>query len=216
MKRIATGLLSRIIATSFTVTAMADTSNIDLNTLWDFSQPALSEQRFRDAMVTASDDQRLILHTQIARSHGLRRDFAKARELLNVIAPQVTGPQASASAQAQARWWLEWGRSYASATHKQAALTDDDRRTAIQAFERAATIAQAAALDALTIDALHMLPFALTDTSQQQAATERALALSLQSTQTEARRWEGALRNNLGYAAHQRGDYGQALQQFRA
>lgn len=44
MKRIATGLLSLIIATSFTVTAMADTSNIDLNTLWDFSQPALSEQ----------------------------------------------------------------------------------------------------------------------------------------------------------------------------
>lgn len=46
---------------------------LDINALWDYSQPDLSEQRFIAALDEASDDEKLILQTQIARSHGLRR-----------------------------------------------------------------------------------------------------------------------------------------------
>ncbi len=49
------------------------TMAIDLTPLWDFSQPDVSEQRFRAALRTASADDALVLQTQIARSYGLRK-----------------------------------------------------------------------------------------------------------------------------------------------
>ena len=55
---------------------------IDLDALWDFSKPALSEERFRSALAGASGDDALILQTQIARTWGLRRDFERARAIL--------------------------------------------------------------------------------------------------------------------------------------
>ena len=39
---------------------------IDFSPLWDFGDPALSEQRFRAALVAASADDALVLQTQIA------------------------------------------------------------------------------------------------------------------------------------------------------
>ena len=62
---------------------------IDLAPLWDFNQPELSEQRFRAALAGASPDDALILQTQIARTYGLRRDFAGAQQILKSIEPQV-------------------------------------------------------------------------------------------------------------------------------
>jgi hypothetical protein len=59
-------------------------SNI-LSGLWDYSKPAVSEQRFRAALAGASADDALILQTQIARTFGLRKDFAKAREVLATV-----------------------------------------------------------------------------------------------------------------------------------
>ncbi len=53
---------------------------IDLAPLWNFGEPEVSEQRFRSALSTATGDDALILQTQIARTYGLRRDFAKAQE----------------------------------------------------------------------------------------------------------------------------------------
>ncbi len=55
---------------------------IDLSTLWDFSNPALSEERFRAALAGASEDEILLLQTQIARTYGIRREFAKAQQIL--------------------------------------------------------------------------------------------------------------------------------------
>jgi len=57
---------------------------LDLPALWDFSQPALSEQRLRAALAQAGPEDRLILHTQIAQpwpAPGLRaRSRAAARD----------------------------------------------------------------------------------------------------------------------------------------
>ncbi len=82
---------------------------IDISNLWDFNNPELSEQRFRSALPTASDDDALILQTQIARTYGIRRNFSQAQQILAGIEPQIQ----SASVEAQVRYYLELGRTYA-------------------------------------------------------------------------------------------------------
>jgi hypothetical protein len=86
---------------------------LDLNALWDFRDPAASEQRFRSALASASPDDALILHTQIARSLGLRQQFGAAREILEAQRPKL----AQANAEARVRFALEWGRTWASGRH---------------------------------------------------------------------------------------------------
>lgn len=184
---------------------------LDLDALWDFGQPALSEQRFRDALAGASPDEQLILRTQIARTLGLRKDFEGARRELAAIEAPVAG----ASAEVQVRHALELGRSHASAAHDDAAIAPEHREAARRSFQRAAEIAQRARLDALAIDALHMMVFVDTAPAQQVQWNRRALAVMEASDQPRARRWEGALRNNLGYSLRLLGEYDAAIEQFR-
>jgi hypothetical protein len=78
---------------------------VDLAALWDFARPEVSEQRFRAALEKANGDDALILQTQIARSHGLRRDFATARAVLAALEPAMP----TAGPEAQVRYQLELG-----------------------------------------------------------------------------------------------------------
>lgn len=184
---------------------------LDLNSLWDFNHPELSEQRFRAAQATAAPDDFLILQTQIARSYGLRQDFKQTRALLSAIQPRLAG----ASLEAQARYWLEWGRSWVSATHPQGLLTDDARQQARAAYLQADALARRGGLDALSIDALHMLALVETDTPAQLRWNREALRLAEASPQPAAQKWRASLRNNIGYVLYQQGDYPQALDEFQ-
>lgn len=184
---------------------------IDVSQLWDFNQPAVSEQRFRDAMAGASGDDRLVLQTQIARTWGLRRDFARAMRVLDEIAPQV----AHASAESRVRYELERGRALASATHKPEEVTPASREAARQHYMRAFETAKAAGLDHLAIDALHMMAFVDTGPAAQLDWDLQALRYMEASSQPEARKWEGSLYNNVGYALHLAGRYDEALANFR-
>lgn len=183
---------------------------IDFRSLWDFSNPALSEQRFRDALELANFDDALILKTQIARTYGLRKDFDTARQLLAEVEPYL----ASASAQVQVRYWLELGRSYASATHPPESQTDAAKAQARLAYTRAFDVAKASALEGLAIDALHMMPFVDTDPQSQLDWNLKALAYLESSTQADARKWEASLRNNVGYALKLQKRYAEAVAQF--
>lgn len=183
---------------------------IDLAPFWDFGNPALSEERFRAALVSASADDALILQTQIARTHGLRRDFAKAREILAAVEPKLAG----ASAEARVRFALELGRTHASATHPPQLQTPQERERARTADLQAYELAKSERLDRLAIDALHMLAFVDTAPADQLKWGEQALALALASLQPQARAWEASLRNNVGYALHQSGRHDEALSQF--
>ena len=82
MKGLLAGLLFIVLTTHNAIA-------IDVTPLWDFSKPELSEQRFRAALETAEFVDALILQTQIARTHGLRKDFAKAQAVLAAIEPQT-------------------------------------------------------------------------------------------------------------------------------
>ena len=183
---------------------------VDLAALWDFNRPELSEQRFRQALEKAGGDDALVLQTQIARSYGLRKDFAAAQRQLAAIeaAVKTAGPEA------RVRWALESGRSWASATHAPDSLTAEAKQKARAFFTQALELAREARLDALAIDAVHMFAFVDTTPQQQLEWAQQALAISLASSQPAAQRWEASIRNNLGMALHGLGRYPEALAQF--
>ena len=184
---------------------------LDLSLLWDFNQPDVSEQRFRAALASATGDDALILQTQIARTYGLRGDFARAQQILDDIEPQV----GSAGAEVRARHALERGRTLSSAVHSPELQTEPVKAAARAAYLHALEIAQTERLDDLAIDALHMLAFVDTDPADQLTWGLQALSVMEGSSQPAARQWEGSLRNNVGYALHQQGRYEEALAQFK-
>lgn len=186
-------------------------SKLDLPALWDFNDPALSEQRFKAALVQASGDDALILQTQIARTHGLRRDFDTARRLLAALQPQL----ASASAEARVRHALEWGRAHASGRHPPGSVDEAAKTEARRSWQQGLDLARTAQLDDLAIDAIHMFAFIDTAPTQQQQWAEQALAVVLASKQPAAQRWEASVRNNLGYALQQQGRHADALVQYQ-
>jgi tetratricopeptide (TPR) repeat protein len=204
MKRLLASLI-------FTVLTTHNAMAIDLTPLWDFSKPELSEQRFRAALETAQGDDALILQTQIARTHGLRKDFAKAQAVLKNIEPQIK----IAGHEARARHALELGRTYASATHPRELLTDAAKTQGRASFAEALATAKSGNLDALAIDAIHMFAFIDTAPADQLKWAQEALVLSVASAQPAARRWEGSIRNNLGMALHSLGRFDEALAQFK-
>jgi tetratricopeptide (TPR) repeat protein len=192
---------------TFAPSAMA----IDISPLWNFDNPSQSEQRFRAALATATGDDAIVLQTQIARSYGLRGDFARAREILKDLEPQLR----DAGVEARARYSLELGRTYASATHPPESLTSDAKERARAAYKQAYETAKGGKLDGLAVDALHMLAFVDTEPADQLRWGQEALAIAQASPQPAAKKWEASLRNNIGYALYQLGRYDEALDQFK-
>lgn len=184
---------------------------IDLAPLWDFNRPDESERRLQAALATAQGDDALVLRTQIARTHGLRRDFDTARRLLEEMAPAL----ATAGPEVQARHALELGRSWVSATHAPAQLTPEAKARASAAYDRALAVAKAARLDGLAIDAIHMRAFIDTAPADQLRWGQEALQIALASDQPAARRWEGSIRNNIGVALNQLGRHDEAPAQLQ-
>jgi len=192
---------------SATTSAMA----IDVYALWDHSKPALSEERFRAALATATGDDALILQTQIARSWGLRRDFDKARAILAEVEPQLN----TAGTVVEAHYWLELGRTYSSAAHDPASQTADTKARARTAYDNALAVATTNKLDYLAIDTMHMYAFVERTPEEELKWADRAIAAVEASTQADAKRWEASLRNNRGYALHQLGRNDEALAEFK-
>jgi tetratricopeptide (TPR) repeat protein len=191
--------------------AWSNTMALDVSSLWDHGKPDLSERRFRDALATASPGDALVLQTQIARTWGIRKDFARAREILASIESQVkSGPP-----EARVRYFLELGRTYASATHPPQSQTVETRQTARSMYTQAFEAARQAGLDELAVDALHMMSFVDTEPKDQLAWDLKAIAYMEGSTQPRAKNWEASLYNNVGYAMHGLGRYDEALAHFK-
>ena len=184
---------------------------IDLKPLWDFDKPEVCEERFRAALKTATGDDALVLQTQIARTYGLRKNFSKAQEILRSVAKDIP----TAGPEARARYALELGRTYASATHPPELETAENKKLARSSYESALETAKSAHLDGLAIDAIHMLAFVDTAPAEQLKWGQEALAVVDASAQPEAKAWEASIRNNIGLALHQLGRFDEALVQFK-
>lgn len=154
----------------------------DLDALWDFEDPSGSEERLRAAAEHATGDDRLVLLTQVGRALGLQERFEEARAVL--ADPELD----SGRSEVAVRRVLEQGRLQRSS---------GDPRGARPLFVQAALAAGAAGLDAIQVDALHMVAL-VGPPAEQVALTEEALALAHSSTAADARAWVPSLLHNLG------------------
>ncbi len=176
----------------------------DLDSLWDYSQPAETEKRMRSVLgeVEASGDRAYwsSLLTQIARAQGLQGKFAEGHASLDQA--QAIAPVASA--EARLRLLLERGR-----LHNSAGEPDAARPLFMQAWEAA----RQAGEDGFAVDAAHML--AIVSQGDEVLRWNRsALDLAESSGEDRARRWRASLHNNLGWAYHDRGEFDAARAHF--
>jgi len=173
--------------------------------LWDYDQPAATEQQFRAILPQAEQrgDRAYYaeLLTQIARAEGLQRKFAEAHATLDaaqaLITPDLVRPQI--------RYLLERGRVFNSSQRP-----DRAKPLFLEAWE----LARAHQEDFFAIDAAHMV--AIVEPAEQKLVWERrALAHAEASNQPRAKTWLGSLYNNMGWSHHELGDYAQALDLFQ-
>ncbi len=169
--------------------------------LWDFDDPAGSEQRFRDAADAAEEPQRRIWLTQVARALGLQERYDEAHAVLDAV---LDGRKEGDSPAVAVRLLLERGRLLRSA---------GEPAEARELFARAVDDATEAGLDELHVDALHMAAL-VADQAEQVGITLRALAVAAASTDPRARDWDASLLNNLGMIHADAGDFARALVVF--
>jgi tetratricopeptide (TPR) repeat protein len=174
---------------------------MNIDSYWEYSDPAASEARFRAALPQATADERLELLTQVARTHSLRRQFGEAHSLLDEVEPQLSG----AGPAPRTRYLLERGRTLNSA---------GDKTRAADLFRQAWETASAARLEGLAVDAAHML--AIVEPPASAAAwTQRGVELARVSTDAKALGLLPALLNNHAWNLHDGGRYDEALLAFR-
>lgn len=174
---------------------------MDIDSFWEYSDPATSEIRFRAALVSATRDERLELLTQIARTHSLRGQYAEAHAILEEVEPQL----AQAGPRPQIRYGLERGRTFNSNGEKEPA-----RAQFLRAWQRALEVNEAG----LAVDAAHMLAIAYSGAPECQAWYQRGLTLARASTDPKARGLLPALLNNAAWDLHEAGRFAEALPVF--
>jgi tetratricopeptide (TPR) repeat protein len=190
--------------------SVAATFNALLTSLWDWSDPAGSERSFRALAESSPPDHRLLALTQVARALGLQERYDEGRAVLDEVAVAAEGAGGGAAhgaaREVAVRVALERGRLRRS---------EGLPGQATPLFQEAADLAADARLEALHVDALHMLAMD-GDPQEQIRRTRAALEVARASTSEGARRWDASLLNNLGMAQHDAGDLPAALESFEA
>ena len=163
---------------------------MDIDSLWNFNDPAASEKRFRELPASAE------VQTQIARAQGLQRKFEEAHRTLDAITTN--------SPRVEVRYLLERGRVYNSS-----GKPDQARPLFLAAWEKA----QQAKLDFFAVDAAHMIAIVEPPDSAL-AWNQKAIAFAGQSADPKAKNWLAALYNNTGWTHYGKRDYARALEAF--
>jgi len=175
----------------------------DFNDLWDYSDPAGTEARFRQLLPGAEAGGNRVYHlqllTQIARTLGLQKRFEEANALLDQVEKQMGGRDI-----VEVRYLLERGRALNSS--KQA-------EKAVPLFKRAFEVAGEIGADFYAVDALHMLGIAAPD-GERLDWNVKAITYAERSSQDRARKWLGSLYNNTGWTLFDEERYAEALELF--
>jgi|JI10StandDraft_1071094.scaffolds.fasta_scaffold311071_3 tetratricopeptide (TPR) repeat protein len=175
---------------------------VDVDALWNYADPAASEARFRDALASASGDDALVLRTQIARTLGLRGRFDDAHRELDAIEPAL----ATAGVAPRVRAWLERGR-----TLRSSGKPLEGRPL----FMRAYVTADAAGLEVLAADALHMLALVEPVLDDRIAWNRRTVDYARRASDPRAQGWQAAALNNIGGDLREAGRLEDSLAAFR-
>ena len=199
------GLIGAALTIAHSCCAMAATAPVDfserLDSLWNYSHPAQSEQRFREELQRhpARSREALETITQIARTQSLRRLFREADATLDTIAPFL----ADAPARVRVRYLLERGRTLNSA---------GKAAQAVPLFAEVTQVAdQTPGAEFYRVDALHMLGIAAPNAARL-GWNQRALAIAEASADARTRqRWSASLNHNIGWTYFDRGEATTAL-----
>ena len=176
--------------------------SIEIEALWEYSDPAMSESRFRRALEGSKGDQALELMTQVARTYSLRRQFDEAHRLLDQVHVQLK----NAGMAPRVRYLLERGRTFNSA---------GDKEKASKLFLHAFQQAQAAGLEGLAVDAAHMVAIAHAGTDEAISWNRRGLALARASSDVKAVALIPAMLNNQAWDLHALRRFDEALALFQ-
>jgi len=179
-----------------------DLPNFDA--LWDYHNPAKTEQLFLEVLPVAQndgdDDYLAQLLTQIARTQGLQRKFDVAHQTLDEVADLLC----EETPLAHIRYLLERGRVY-NASQK----VDEARPL----FKQAWDVARRQGEDNYAVDAAHMLGICEAG-DESLAWNEKAMDMAEASDDPRAKGWLGSLYNNTGWTYHDMGNYERALTLF--
>ena len=181
---------------------MSSPNNPDFDSLWDYSHPDKTEEKFREILfqIPEDDPTYLELLTQIARAQGLQRKFDRAHQTLDQVEKRLS----EYLSRAKVRYFLERGRVFNSSGNPESAHPF---------FEQALDAAKQINEDFYAVDAIHMLAIvALPD--QSLALNLEAIRMAEASSQEKAQNWLGSLYNNTGWFFHDIGDYTTALEIF--
>ena len=182
---------------------MHETKNaLDLESFWEYSDPAASEERFRALLPTADGDLALELQTQIARTYSLRRRFAEAHVILNDVERALP----NSGMRPRIRYLLERGRTFNSSGEKEKA-----RALFVEAWELAHTSPH----EGLAVDAAHMVAITFSGTPEALQWNEKGLALAGPSRDAKARALIPAMLNNSAWDLHELGRFDEALTSFQ-
>ncbi|MBX7131844.1 MAG: tetratricopeptide repeat protein [Fimbriimonadaceae bacterium] len=175
-------------------------TSAEIDALWDFSDPAATEVRFREALIHAeSPEIRAEISTQIARTLGLQRRFDEAQQVLDALDPEATSPRVAV------RRLLEQGRVLNSSGRKQEAIAP---------FQLALDLAaKEPGMDYYAVDAAHMLGIA-TEGSASLEWNLRAIDMAKASPDPRAQKWLGSLLNNTAWSLHDLGRLEEAHAMF--
>ncbi|MBC8109338.1 MAG: tetratricopeptide repeat protein [Anaerolineae bacterium] len=178
----------------------------DFDKLWNFNDPAGTEQAFRQRLVefkSAGDtSQELELLTQIARTQGLQQKFDDAHATLDDVERRMRPDEHLVRVQ----YLLERGRAFNSSKQ---------RERAMPLFMDAMNAAIEHGLDFYAVDAIHMLAIAEPDPAKQLAWNFKAMQLAEASKDDRARGWLGSLYNNIGWIHYGQQRYAEALEIFK-
>lgn len=168
----------------------------DLRELWDFDDPAGSEERFRALAAETAEPLATYASTQVARALGLQERYDEGNAVLDALSP--------ADAESRVRVALERGRLLRSA---------GDEGGSRPHFDEAASTARGAGLEELEVDALHMVALVV-EPEGRLAAHHAALARARAAIAPAARDWDASLLNNIGMEHADAGDHAAALAAF--
>jgi tetratricopeptide (TPR) repeat protein len=174
---------------------------VDIDSFWEYSDPAGSEERFRLALDSAQGDTRLELLTQLARTFSLRRRFDEAHTVLN----EVEGQLGDAGARPQIRYLLERGRTFNSSGEVGRA-----RALFVAAWQQAQA---ERALD-LAVDAAHMMAITYAGAPEAVVWNQRGLTIVRAAQDPKARALIPAMLNNCAWDLHELGRFDEALPLF--
>jgi tetratricopeptide (TPR) repeat protein len=178
----------------------------DFDSLWDYTDPAATEAKFRALLPEArssGDDSNVVqLLTQIARAQGLQHRFDDAHATLDEAEKLLADKEIPL---ARVRYLLERGRVFNSSGKPAEARP---------LFEQAFELARSHGLDFYAIDAAHMIAIVEPSPQGQLKWNESALELAEKSNDARARNWRGSLYNNIGWTYFDQKQFDRAIEVF--